>query len=321
MSDMRDGEDGGASPPETSVIRNLLRSEGAIRSRVVDDHMFAVSSASGGPATFRLQLFAAPGTRPVAVATQTLSEGMSLINAAEEYASAVWQRMCPECLDGPIWIEHLLDRDGRSGRFRLVVFSVDGGYELSAPSWYPISAGQLARLVGEVVDEDRGSGFVPRLREPEEELRYKVVWVWRMPRPNPFRARKCMPAGISWRTRLWRQLFPRRRVMDCCEYHSVDWHRVSRSVVRIARQASRTGLRGDDLADKAYDLVDAAQRLTPAERAAAATLISPAEGIQLLRPKSWRTSYVNGQHRSQAMLDAGVRRTVIVCWELPNPAG
>jgi hypothetical protein len=31
--------------------------------------------------------------------------------------------------------------------------------------------------------------------------------------------------------------------------------------------------------------------------------------------------YVNGRHRSQAMLDAGVRRTLVVHWDWPAAAG
>jgi hypothetical protein len=39
----------------------------------------------------RVQLFTAPGHRPVAVVTQRAEEGPSLTNWAERYAAAVWQ--------------------------------------------------------------------------------------------------------------------------------------------------------------------------------------------------------------------------------------
>jgi hypothetical protein len=29
--------------------------------------------------------------------------------------------------------------------------------------------------------------------------------------------------------------------------------------------------------------------------------------------------YINGQHRAQALLDAGVRRTIVVSWDIPAP--
>ncbi|WP_424532525.1 hypothetical protein ACOZ38_19855 [Sphaerisporangium viridialbum] len=42
------------------ALRVLL----AVRTRVVDDHMFAVDQPGRPPATFRLQLFTAPGASP-----------------------------------------------------------------------------------------------------------------------------------------------------------------------------------------------------------------------------------------------------------------
>jgi hypothetical protein len=32
----------------------------------------------------------------------------------------------------------------------------------------------------------------------------------------------------------------------------------------------------------------------------------------------WRRGYINGNHRAQAMLDAGVRRTITVSWRVPT---
>jgi hypothetical protein len=293
----------------------LLRFQAAPRLRTTDDHMFAVPHPFGRPASFRLQLFTTPGFRPVAVATQTISEGASLVNAAERYAAAVWQEHFPDDLEPPIWIQRLL-LDGFT-EFQLVQFAVAGEHELSNPAWFTLSPDELAHLVGAPVDEDRGEGYIPRPPEPEEELQYKVIWAARLPRPAPFRAPGCMPSGISWPDRLRRQILRRTDVRDCCEYHSVNWHRVSRTAIRIARQADRSGARGDELADQARALAESAEDLTPAERAAAATLVCPAEGIQLCRSGTWRTAYVNGQHRSQAILGAGVLRTVIVRWRQP----
>lgn len=78
-----------------TTARQELLAHAVARERVLDDHMFAVSAIGLKPATFRLQLFTVPGSRPVAVATQTTSEGTSLYNAAERYAGAVWQRQFP----------------------------------------------------------------------------------------------------------------------------------------------------------------------------------------------------------------------------------
>jgi hypothetical protein len=54
-----------------AAVRDLLAAHAAARERTADQHMFTVSSWNGARmGTFRLQLFTAPGTRPVAVATQ-----------------------------------------------------------------------------------------------------------------------------------------------------------------------------------------------------------------------------------------------------------
>lgn len=45
-----------------SPVRAALRMAAA-RTRTVDDHMFTVPTNAGGPASFRLQLFTAPGCR------------------------------------------------------------------------------------------------------------------------------------------------------------------------------------------------------------------------------------------------------------------
>ena len=59
-----------------AAVRDLLAAHAAARSRTADKHMFTVSSWNGARmGTFRLQLFTAPGTRPVAVATQGPAEG------------------------------------------------------------------------------------------------------------------------------------------------------------------------------------------------------------------------------------------------------
>jgi hypothetical protein len=57
------------------VVRELLASHAGARQRVADDYMFTVTRDGYRVGTFRLQLFTAPGTRPVAVATQTAGRG------------------------------------------------------------------------------------------------------------------------------------------------------------------------------------------------------------------------------------------------------
>jgi len=59
-------------------------------------------------ATFRLQLFAGAGLRPVAVITQVVpAEGAGSINHAERYTEAVWQQLLPAEPLPPIVIGHM----------------------------------------------------------------------------------------------------------------------------------------------------------------------------------------------------------------------
>lgn len=70
-------------------------------------------TALGLPGTFRLQLFTAEGTRPVAVATQVSgAEGVSLMNGVEKFAGAVWERHGPIQDQPPIWVEGRLRPQG-----------------------------------------------------------------------------------------------------------------------------------------------------------------------------------------------------------------
>ena len=79
----------GADGPRARAVRALLAEVAAPRERVIDDHMFTVGRNHQPAAAFRLQLFTAPGTRPVAVVIQRHGEGASMFNAAERYAEAV----------------------------------------------------------------------------------------------------------------------------------------------------------------------------------------------------------------------------------------
>jgi hypothetical protein len=283
--------------------------------------MFTVQRPGFSPATFRLQLFTAPGVHPVAVATQTDREGTSLANAAETYAGEVWRRQCPGESEPPIWIQRQLLPSGRFDRSFLVSFTPAGPFELRDPEWDGITEAQLTRLVGGAVDSDRGDRYVPRPPEPEDEPRFRTIWTVRLPRPHPFRADPCMPAGIGWARRLARQVVPRHRARECCWYHGGDWHRVCAIAIRLVRQAQRAGVAAHDVRDFVHEAAQA-EGLSGWELDALATLICPGDGIQLDVPAGYRrTFYINGQHRSQALLDAGVRRTIVIDWVTPTPTG
>ncbi|MFM9452501.1 hypothetical protein [Streptomyces europaeiscabiei] len=147
-----------------------LRALSAPRRLTVDDHMF---TAPGLPGTFRLQLFTAPGARPVAVATQIAGEeGMGLMNGVERFAGAVWERHCPAEGVPPVWVERQLWPEGsiQEVRFRRVVFAEADRYRPRGPKWSVITHEQLQDLVGAPVATDRGADYVPHAAEPEPRL-------------------------------------------------------------------------------------------------------------------------------------------------------
>jgi hypothetical protein len=176
------------------------------------------------------------------VATQVAGEeGMGLMNAAERYAGAVWERHCPEQEVPPVWVERQLWPEGsrQETRFRRVVFAGADRYRPHGPHWSGITEEQLQDLVGAEVDTDRGPGYVPRPTEAEPRLVFEEFAVAGLARPRPFRQPDCMPAGVPWWRRRLRQALPRRGARSCCWYHGGDWHTVNAMALQ--------GVDGDDM--------------------------------------------------------------------------
>jgi hypothetical protein len=300
----------------------LEEHEAGGRERSVDEHMFILGDPDSPAATFRLQLFTGPDRQPVAVATQADGDwGRSLTNWAEQYAAAVWRQCFAEHEHPPIWIQReFLSGDTCCG-YELVAFTVDDQYVLTEPRWRRIPEDELVRFVGAPIDPDRGTGFVPRPPEPKQQLCYEPAWLVLFPRPNPFREHECMPVGTPWWRRLGRQLVPRRAGRTCCWYHRGDWHRVCKMAIRLLDQAKRQDIAPDETRNYVLRHPDVGA-LSAWEQDALGTLFCQVDAIKLNSPaKRWqRRSYINGQHRTQAMLDAGVHRTVVVRYEYPSSA-
>ena len=300
-------------------IADLQVRYGQPRVRVVDDHMFAVGRRAWYPATFRLQLYTAPGARPVAVVVQSTGEGMGLPNGRERYLSEIWRRHCPDQPEPPLWVQHQLLPDWDE----LTLVDCRPGDEPHTVATeharhYRITLDELSALVGAEVDPERGSGFVPRPPQPAEQIRFTVVLVGLLPRPEPFRKPACMPAGTPPARRLARQLAPRRRGGSCCWYHQGDWHKVSRTAIRLLRRADRDGVDHEEL--RGYFTEQAPRhQLTDWEYEALLSLGCSGDAIQLERDGLDRW-YINGQHRAQAILDAGVHRTIAAHWIYPELA-
>ncbi|MEV6535846.1 hypothetical protein AB0M86_40790 [Streptomyces sp. NPDC051639] len=71
----------------------------------------------------------------------------------------------------PVWVQRHLASDGAALQtgFQLVRFAEAEPYQPRTPRWLPITVGQLEELVGARVDQDRGTGYVPRPDEPEPQ--------------------------------------------------------------------------------------------------------------------------------------------------------
>jgi len=85
--------------------------------------------------------------------------------------------------------------------------------------------------------------------------------------------------------------------------------------IRLLRRANRDGLHHEDLQPYFTEQAPRSQ-LTQWEYEALLTLACSADSIQLAHEDRHQW-YINGQHRAQAMLDAGVHRTIAAHWIYP----
>ena len=295
----------------------LVAEQSGPRKRVVDEHNFTVPGHVV-PGTFRVQVFTGANLRPVAVVTQHAGgEGASLINRAEVYAAAVWRTFLPEQDRPPIWLQRQLMTSIKWSDYQLVGFEPHGdGSKLASEYGASLTFAEAESLVGCPVDPTRGERFAPLPEPPPtEELHYRAAWVAAQPKTTPFRrAEECMPGEGAWRRRVLRQLVPRPVVGCDCWYHEGDWRAVSRLALRLLDEARRAGVADQDFEDWALRH-PAAQDLTAWQVDALETLLSPSLGIHVTRNR-----YTNGNHRIRAMLDTGVRRTLVVSYRPLPPA-
>lgn len=308
-----DGQDSGAARRRNLA---LVREHAGSRTRTADEHMFTVERSS-----FRLQLFTAPGLRPVAVATQTNGEGATLMNRAERFVEAFWQRRCPAEPEPPIFIAHQL-LAGKDLGFCQYGFTVAGPHTRDRAAMGSATARRRTRRAGRRPGR-RGRGDGYREPEPPDEpqMRYMVAAVVALPRPDLGGEPPCMPAGTPWRRRLTRQPIPRRTGLACCWYHRQDWSAASAAAIAALAQAD-TGEFERDPDDPPEDqrmfAALAALRAVPLDEqtrdAAESLFLDPIT----VKDQDGVVPYVNGRHRVQAMLDAGVHRTVVGRFTYPG---
>ena len=140
-----------------------------------------------------------------------------------------------------------------------------------------------------------------------EEPRYRLRWLVTMPPIDPTIDRPCMAAPMPLLTRLALQVTGRTVIRHCCQYHEMDWHKVSATAVTLARRLRREHIRdrGGELLDRAIELTHAlSKELSEDQQQAVLSLLDPGDGIKFARlgedprhPRQW--TYQNGRHRTR----------------------
>jgi len=237
-----------------------------------------------------------------------------LTNGAEYYADAVRERHLPDMTGRPSFVEQYLTHteDTEAEHMRLVTFDAVG-----SPNWGEVPPG-IMDVIGQYAEPGRGSEFKP---EPSKPARGVTRWVdfpvAELPRPQRLFRAACMESGIKPAVQRW--LWRRGRGTCGCWYHQVNWAVAASAALRALQKAFAEAEVASDAAlsfrfkGRAVDLLDLAMDSASPTAVAARTLIL---GPIKLDPDL--DDYVNGQHRSQALMDQGVARVPVTVW---IPAG
>ncbi len=303
-------------------VDHVLTEQAAVRVRVLDDRLYRVEVGEVR-ATFRLQLFGGAGLRPVAVAIQDMAEGgTSLTNACEDIAGQVWRDHFPLEPQPPLWVQRTITstyqgRDTeRLSSWQMFTFATGPQQRLTTVEWSFLTQSELDSLVGQPVDEDRGTQtFLAESPQDRLDIDYTLVSMHAMPQEKPFRE-SCMATTPGIRSQRWfgkRTVRPQRSPnvrADCCWYHSGDWSAVINAAVRLIAHAKETGLGQDD--ELRHAVIDAARAAGVdgwKYEALYSLLIDP---IVLVETDNGQITFVNGQHRTRAMRDAGVPAVLVM---------
>lgn len=150
-----------------------------------------------------------------------------------------------------------------------------------------------------------------------ERFSYFVVPVVRLPVPTEMDSPVCMTRSRAWLRRYGRQLFPTHTVTRCCWHHQGDWHVVAENAVRLVRRAQGEGYEGERIGERAVDVaVD--EGIAGWYLDALTSLVAAGMAIQV-HCSTGEREYIDGRHRAAAMLDAGVRETVVVRFDVLDP--
>lgn len=151
-----------------------------------------------------------------------------------------------------------------------------------------------------------------------ERWSYVVTPLATLPTPEALDRPACMNRRVpTWR-RTYRRLVPSCEGRSCSWYHGGDWHRVNANAIRLVAQAHAAGATGTDVGDHAVDAAKAEGISGWQLEALESLLVIEPVRIELGDYPADRW-YDNGRHRVTAMLETGVRRTIVVRFELLDP--
>jgi hypothetical protein len=154
---------------------------------------------------------------------------------------------------------------------------------------------------------------------PEIEF-LKSVSVMRLPYPGGIEGPACMVRRRRLPERLWRQWRPR-PPSDCCLYHQGDWRELSETAIRLVEAATAEGLSDveaiSEYVEEARDQeLHAEGQYDMWKSIGVGSLVSL--GLAIQPGGGGEEKYYEGRHRVIAMIDAGVRRTIVL-QSRPNP--
>jgi len=149
-----------------------------------------------------------------------------------------------------------------------------------------------------------------------EQWHHDITPVASLPLPHELERPPCM-VGRRLRTphRIARQFAPSAAPRDCCEYHDQDLAYASETAIRLLAIAQGEGLDGEEASDRVTELAEAEQLSEP-DIAAIHCLVSTSD-LLMLDDEGF---IYGGRHRIQAMIDQGVKRTVLLHLVLIDPA-
>jgi hypothetical protein len=235
----------------------------------------------------------------------------SITNMAEYAAEFVRQTFLATDPEPPLWIQRLVYEDSPPSTMFVTLTSScrrESGVHALTPSWEGLSSEDLEELIGPDPDLGRGERYVPQPQPERKQIRYEVVAVDQLLMAHPFRQPECMGdddlPGPRWKR--GRQGFLLRRLLrQHCWYHQGDWKAVNRLAEIHLRTAIDSGT--VDVKTAVREAIDAAEYDDWTAEALDSLFAIPIDLNQTSHP--W--TFMNGQHRVQAMRDARVARTII----------